>query len=741
MIPAARLQRRIAAVAAAHPWGADAIAFAERWRFGEFARVPRRWKRRLVAEFVDRLYVGRAQWRADSVTAFNETHQAAIDYLAGLLGRMQMAAMSLPLDASDRDIVDEAEGAAAQLRALATIRAEPRELTRGRLAQVCRQRGIEPPCDEVRSASYVRTDPAIARMTCRLWWRRRLRRLHVRAVEEAARALGCVSAQDDVYCSNEIAARRRQQLQRNAEILAAVQVQNGDGKRYTLAELAARSPGDRQIRAAELMVRLRGFEECADAAGHVGVFVTVTCPSRMHPMRTDSRRRRVVEKNPRFDGTTAREAAAYLAGLWRRVRAKLGRDELGIYGFRIAEPQHDGTPHWHLMLFCEQARAAELGAVLSRYALLDSPNEPGAAEHRCKVVPIDKERGSAVSYCAKYIAKNITGSKLETDLFGDPVLTPEARVDAWASAHGIRQFQQIGGPPVGVWRELRRIPGEVNGFPNQALVDAPDAMRAAWLAVQRFTVPDWATGELVTIRGGEGAGAYDSGANWRAYIDANGGPICKRARRPLRLAQWPSELASRYGDGQAMRPIGVAAAGDRSILADLGELAGSFRAVLVESVRHTWQVVGRRLTEKAKRAAQTWTRVINCTVDNSAAAWPERAAPPEEPAAAALAASIESAGFKKSGTGESARTALAELRDGCASTAEGWLTGGALDGWEKENGEFRMRWHWPMGSARSGLENSGDSPLMMLRGAIEVDPDAAALAADYARSVARWGAL
>lgn len=306
------------------------------------------------------------------------------------------------------------------------------------------------------------------------WWRKQLRRIHARGLESLALKLNHVNTRSGLYVSDATAKRRAQQRGRNARILQEVKAVNQQGQEYALYDLAQLSVSNPKLRRMELMTRIDGFETFANSIGFKAMFYTMTCPSRMHAsltFLTDSKGKKIPgtegSRNPKYDGTTPAEAQAYLANQFAKARAELKRRGIVVFGFRVVEPHHDGTPHWHTLFFTHRKMVKELTEVLRQYALEVDGNEKGAKKYRFKaeriktcVNPKTGKKFSAAGYIAKYISKAIDAYGVEKDLYGKDAKKASQRIEAWASTWGIRQFQQIGGASVTVWRELRRLGGE-----------------------------------------------------------------------------------------------------------------------------------------------------------------------------------------------------------------------------------------------------------------------------------------
>jgi len=369
-------------------------------------------------------------------------------------------------------------------------------------------------------------EPALNRMCCHRWWFRRIQTLRLRKIETISRNIELVSRYRGTYASDFSIHVKRKQKERNRQYLATTFVCNENGEPFSLLNLADRSVSNPAIRRAELMVRIKGFELVADHLGHVGEFYTLTTPSRMHSCLHNGK------TNPRYDGTTTLQAHEYLTHQWALVRAELHRQGIQPYGFRVVEPHHDGTPHWHLLFFIPEQHRETVRKVIRHYALLDSGDEPGAQAHRFKAIAIDPKKGSAVGYIAKYIAKNIDGYGLEQDLYGNNSQNAAERITAWANLWGIRQFQQIGGPSVTVWRQLRKLDKTNNS-------------------------------ELEAIR--QSATASD----WAAFMLAMGGPEVSRRSHVIKPYYEQSKqlnfetgeafpvLQGRYGDTAPLRVSGI----------------------------------------------------------------------------------------------------------------------------------------------------------------------------------------
>lgn len=516
-------------------------------------------------------------------------------------------------DAGDADLCEEARQSARDMgrridqRAMIEAGQPPGVRLLAQWAEVwhwLESRGLE---DAARRLLKLRTIGAavLARVRDDRWWRRLLRTVQARGIEATARGLGMVHKAAACYVSEEGVRQRAAQRARNAAALEATQACNDAGQAYTLAELAAKGTANKEIRRHELMVRIAGFELIARELGHEAVFLTVTCPSRMHRMRTEGPR---VAENPKWDGTAPDEAQAYLARQWARARAAAKRHGLDWYGFRIAEPNHDGTPHWHLLMFHprETARGleahGELTRILRRYFLHnDSATEAGADRHRIKVERIDWAKGSAAGYVAKYVAKNVDGHRVEKDLYGNPAMASAARVEAWAARWRVRQFQQCGGPPVGVWRELRRV------HPGQA--GESQAVDFGLYAVNIKSTEAEATelDEQQTAAHG-----------WAAYVKLQAGPTARRADLRVGLFKQRRDGAGRYGEALADSARGVQVIEARTVnrpafgIIPAAQITRQVR-VEVESERHQWVIAPRGFGPGRAEGPPPWSPVNNCT--------------------------------------------------------------------------------------------------------------------------------
>lgn len=310
------------------------------------------------------------------------------------------------------------------------------------------------------------------------WWTRQLRKVWGGGSENAIRSASWIHRRAEPVLSRDALRAIRERQARTREFLdASAIVDTATGETLDLLPIAEKSLANPAVRRAELMAKVRGLEAIAMRDGHVGLFFTLTAPSAFHATKRDG------TPNPLYNGSTVKDAQLWLRKQWERARAKLDRTSTLYYGLRVCEPHHDGTPHWHLLLFAPVSSAPTLQTVLRGYWLAEYGHERGAEEHRFKVERIDFERtgkdgrrSGAVGYVAKYIAKNVDGFAVGSPDPDEAIELPPSqgaeRAVAWARTHGLRQFQFFGTPPAGLWRELRRLRDPVD-VPEVEAVRAP----------------------------------------------------------------------------------------------------------------------------------------------------------------------------------------------------------------------------------------------------------------------------
>ncbi|EHM50644.1 bacteriophage replication protein A family protein [Yokenella regensburgei ATCC 43003] len=443
-----------------------------------------------------------------------------------------------------------------------------------RAALISQQFNVPPPQWERVTKKYVGEEeiaPAVMRMFNEIWWRGRLRRAAAAWREHLQIAVGNVSKKRHVYASKKCVTEWREQKRRTREFLKGMELEDEDGNRISLIEKYDGSVANPAIRRCELMTRIRGFENICNELGYVGEFYTLTAPSKYHATTKAGYR------NSKWNGASPSDTQGYLTRLWARIRARLHREEIRIFGIRVAEPHHDGTPHWHMLMFMLPEDAQRVRRIIRDYAWEEDNYElksDKAKKARFHSETIDPEKGSATGYVAKYISKNIDGYALdgETDAESGELLKETApAVSAWAARWHIRQFQFIGGAPVTVYRELRRL---------------ADSETAHGLSVEFAAVHD----------------AADAG-DWAGYVNAQGGPFVRRDNLQVRTLYEPRNEFNRYGEEM----VCIRGVYDPSI--------GAGTPILTRLTQ--WKIVPKRAVDVKGAPAPSRSSVNNCTAGDS----------------------------------------------------------------------------------------------------------------------------
>ncbi|WP_047368750.1 replication endonuclease, partial [Enterobacter bugandensis] len=366
---------------------------------------------------------------------------------------------------------------------------------------------------------------AILRMCSPDWWGRKIWRLRCDWRENQLRAVGAVHRKAHAYVSASSLVEWQEQRRKNREFYKSHELVDEDGNVSSLEDMINKSTSNPAIRRHELMARMAGVELVAQQRGDVGIFLTITCPSKYHSNVESG------HHNSKWNHTTVAQAQRYLCRVWNRATAKLKREDLRPYGFRVAEPHHDGTPHWHALLFMPQAEVKATVAILRAYFIAEDCDELGRnTGARFKSKKMDPRKGSATAYIAKYISKNIDGHALAGELddeTGRPLNETARYAMAWASLHRIRQFQPLGQPPVSVYRELRKLSNQLT---NQRKIANTFKRGAAMLADP----------EMDAVCAAADVGCFAT------YILRQGGVLIPRENYVVRLAYQPADEMNAY---------------------------------------------------------------------------------------------------------------------------------------------------------------------------------------------------
>lgn len=172
----------------------------------------------------------------------------------------------------------------------------------------------------------------------------------------------------------------------------------------------------------EIQNRINTLQQMAEQRELKPLFMTLTLPSEYHRCKKNKKGKLIL--NPKYDGTTPKEAVKSLTKMFAKLRQDRALKELTkeqrIY-FRVNEPHKDGTPHTHILMFVPEDRVQKVKIAFKR--LFDNRGND-----------IQDDINNSTAYIMKYINKTLPLSKQENLSEKDKYL------NAWYSKNRVVRF-------------------------------------------------------------------------------------------------------------------------------------------------------------------------------------------------------------------------------------------------------------------------------------------------------------
>ncbi len=275
------------------------------------------------------------------------------------------------------------------------------------------------------------------------WLRRKIRFVTRQARESGHLLFKDIGKGRQEYASDGVTEDRQTQLRVQElwlDCTTAVNTEDTEEK-FTLSKIARNA----RTRLAEALAVTNALEKIAKKRNYSMLFITLTLPPEYHPNPANK------PDSDKWDGSNPVAGQQYITKKWARVRALFKKRDIKNLYLRTAEPHADSAPHWHIMLWTDDADESER-IIKQHFQHSDNAVEIKRLDY--KEDEDDNKKASATSYLLKYVLKTLPADT-STNEFSDDN-TP--RVDAWRATYGIRALQ-YGGLPRGAitaWRESRR---------------------------------------------------------------------------------------------------------------------------------------------------------------------------------------------------------------------------------------------------------------------------------------------